>query len=250
MKSSSSSSSGPSDPEERHYDVMPHTTQKMLAALFYGISSILVIFTNKWLMNGFNFPYIDFIATIQFIVTTVILFSLIMMKKIEVPPLSWTIVCEVLPITIMFLEVENDGTTSAVVAAAAMGAGTGVGGSPSLRGGVDSTSFALHTTDTISLVFQHPGWHDSRFLLMMILSACMGSILNYSILLCTTINSALTTAVVGTTKNIATTYIGMVAFSDYSFNWINFLGINVSIIGSIYYSYITIFKGASGYGQA
>lgn len=84
-------------------DVIPHTTQKILSALFYGISSILVIFTNKAVMTSFGFPYIDFIATVQFVMTTCILSVLVMMKKIDVPPISWTIVCEVLPIALMFL---------------------------------------------------------------------------------------------------------------------------------------------------
>ena len=75
-------------------------------------------------------------------------------------------------------------------------------------------------------------------------AALLGSVLNYSIFVCTTINSALTTAVVGCLKNVLTTYIGMMIFSDYTFSWWNFLGINISIAGSLYYTYVTMFKGS------
>lgn len=354
----------PSLNEEDHdhsRDVLPHTTQRVLSALFYGVSSILVIFTNKAVMTTFGFPYVDFIATVQFVMTVFILSIFIALRKIDVPPLTWSIAFEVLPIALMFLGnvLCGLGSTRALSIpmftalrrfsmlmimlaewcllhvkpsppvvlsislmisgsilaacydlsydaggyfmiflnnaftalngvymkkASISGKCTKMGvlfynslfsavimltfffgehffshtmeeefaaltsGAKSLRGAGDMAP--AYRLSTLSKVSQHPGWNDTSFLLMILLSASMGSILNYSIFLCTTINSALTTAVVGTTKNIATTYIGMFAFSDYTFNWFNFVGINISIVGSIYYSYVTIFKGVAGYGQA
>jgi len=93
---------------------------------------------------------------------------------------------------------------------------------------------------TISLVMAYQGWSDWSFISMLLGTCCMGSVLNYAIFLCTTRNSALTTAVVGTMKNVFTTYIGMMVFSDYTFTWVNFLGINISILGSLYYTYCTM----------
>jgi hypothetical protein len=103
-------------------------------------------------------------------------------------------------------------------------------------------------SSTLSMVFNFGKWDDKWFIVMFISAAFMGSILNYSIFLCTTLNSALTTAVVGALKNIAVTYIGMVLFADYAFSWVNFIGINISIAGSLYYTYMTIFKGVTGFG--
>jgi solute carrier family 35 protein len=97
-------------------------------------------------------------------------------------------------------------------------------------------------------VYNHPGWGQTDFVMLFVLTSMMGSILNYSIFLCTTLNSALTTAVIGCLKNVVTTYIGMIVFSDYKFQILNFVGLNISIFGSLYYTYATIFKGDKGFG--
>ena len=85
-------------------------------------------------------------------------------------------------------------------------------------------------------------WSNSSFIVYIAFASLMGSVLNLAIFLCTSTNSALTTTVVGCLKNVLTSYIGMFVGGDYIFSWLNFLGINISIAGSLIYARAT-FRG-------
>lgn len=76
------------------------------------------------------------------------------------------------------------------------------------------------------------------FITCFILSCLISFLLNYSLVLCVSQNTALTTCCIGPVKNIAVTYVGMVLSGDYIFNWINFLGLNISLIGTTLYTYV------------
>jgi solute carrier family 35 protein len=353
---------------------MSSTSKKAMAAVFYGITSLAVIFTNKAIMTGYNFPFFDFLAAIQFLATTVILGTLVLMKKVDIPVLNYPIFREVFPISLMFLGnvicglgstrslnlpmftalrrfsilmtmiaeyfILNNKPGGPIVFSVILMVGgalfaaaydlsynswgytlvflnnafTTLNGvwlkKASMSGKCNKmgilfynslfsatimfaffimehynlsienipfdqripnfrSNMALHSNhtkphrvllngqivglknnvlnevkqSTLTKIFLYDGWNKLDFLSLFIFAAFLGSVLNYSIFVCTTINSALSTAVVGCLKNVVTTYIGMLIFPDYAFNWWNFIGINISIAGSLYYTYYTMFRG-------
>ncbi|UJR32177.1 hypothetical protein I4U23_019642 [Adineta vaga] len=94
-------------------------------------------------------------------------------------------------------------------------------------------------TEDLTKVWNYDRYFDIGFITAFVLSSLMGFLLNYSTMLCTSYNSPLTTTVVGACKNMFVTYLGMLVGGDYIYSHVNFIGLNISIIGSLIYSWVT-----------
>ena len=67
----------------------------------------------------------------------------------------------------------------------------------------------------------------------------MGFVLNFAILYNTQTNGPLSTTIVGSAKNVFTTYLGVFGLGgDYIFTVTNFMGLNISMGGAILYSFV------------
>jgi len=108
--------------------------------------------------------------------------------------------------------------------------------------GFPLVALLCHQIGHIDKAIEFDGWSNPMFCFKFFMSCIMGLVLNFAVVLCTQLNTSLTTTVVGCLKNISIAYYGMLYFPDYVFSMLNFVGINISILGSLLYSSIAFFK--------
>ena len=80
--------------------------------------------------------------------------------------------------------------------------------------------------------------YDIGFWICFLFQSALAFLLNYSIFLCTNINSALATSVTGQIKNVATTAVGYFTFGDVTYNVWNVVGLGVGVVASTWYSWL------------
>lgn len=81
------------------------------------------------------------------------------------------------------------------------------------------------------------GYNNAAFKASLLLDVGMGNILSYSLFLCTTMNSALTTSLVGVVKGVLTTIIGFFTFGGIPVTVLVLLGVFLNTFGGALYSY-------------
>lgn len=102
----------------------------------------------------------------------------------------------------------------------------------------------LLSADEVKSVLAYPHWRSPMFVMCFAASMLLGFVLNVVYFLCNKVNSPLTTAVVGSMKNVLSAYVGMF-FVDYMFTWVNFLGVNISVVATLIYSREEVLKASA-----
>ncbi|XWS72805.1 hypothetical protein CRYUN_Cryun02cG0072000 [Craigia yunnanensis] len=75
------------------------------------------------------------------------------------------------------------------------------------------------------------------FLVILLLSLMMGIALNYTMFLCTIVNSALTTTIVGVLKGVGSTTLGFIVLGGVQVHALNVTGLVINTAGGLWYSY-------------
>ncbi|VDO63028.1 unnamed protein product [Haemonchus placei] len=302
------------------------TWKRVLSAIFYGVTSIIIVFVNKILLTNYRFPSFLFVGFGQMIATVIVLFLARMLKIVSFPAFDYSIPRKIMPLPLLFVVnlVSGLGGTKLInlpmftvlrrfsilmtmvleyyilgvkasravrVSVCMMIAGSIIAAlfdltfdlwGYTLIGLNDICTAALGVYTKQKLEAKELGkyglmFYNSLFMLIptfllicytgdtervsmqftfatrfimsdemtasawacFVVSCICGFVLNYSLVLCTHFNSALTTTCVGPIKNLFVTYVGMFSSGDYLFQWTNFIGINVSVMGSILYTYVT-----------
>lgn len=104
------------------------------------------------------------------------------------------------------------------------------------------TIIATQSFGHFKKIWAYDKWDDPWFLSCFIMSCVMGFLLTFSTFLCTFYNSALNVAMVGSIKNVFVTFVGMFIGGDYIFSILNCVGLSISALGSVLYTYASFME--------
>jgi solute carrier family 35 protein len=103
----------------------------------------------------------------------------------------------------------------------------------------------------VTLVTKYSPENPFSFLVIFIFAVSMGCFLNYTLFLCTSLTSALTTSVVGGLKAMVQTLFGLFTFGGISHNLPTYIGISMNLSGGVWYIYEKYAEGQrSGKGSS
>ncbi|XP_040211407.1 UDP-N-acetylglucosamine/UDP-glucose/GDP-mannose transporter [Rana temporaria] len=299
-------------------EVPASRTARILSAIFYGVTSFLIVLINKSVLTTYRFPSTTFLGVGQMGFTIVILYigksngfitfpdfdrqiprklfplpllyignhltGLLSTQKLSLPMLTvlrkfsilFTLILEMIVLRKRY-------SLSIALSVSAMMIGAVVAASFDLSFNLEgycivllndlfTASYGVYTKEKIDpkelgkygVIFynasfmilptfiltvwsgefdkamQYTEWTSISFVFQFLLSCLLGFLLIYAIVLCSYYNSALTTTVIGALKNVSVAYIGIFVGGDYSFSWLNFLGLNICMAGGVAYSFVTL----------
>jgi len=79
-------------------------------------------------------------------------------------------------------------------------------------------------------------WGDARFVGMLVLDLVLGASLALLLFMCTLVNSALTTTIVGNAKAVATTALGALLFGSVGLQPLGWAGVGINTAGGVLYT--------------
>eukprot|EP01118_Nematostelium_gracile_P000866 TRINITY_DN10865_c0_g1_i1.p1 TRINITY_DN10865_c0_g1~~TRINITY_DN10865_c0_g1_i1.p1 ORF type:complete len:312 (-),score=65.33 TRINITY_DN10865_c0_g1_i1:4-939(-) len=92
-------------------------------------------------------------------------------------------------------------------------------------------------TGELTAARDYPHLFDFRFQILLLMNLILGSLLNYSLFLCTTVNSALTTTIMGHLKNGLSVMLSFLK-DGFDLSIVSLLGLLINLAGGVWYSHI------------
>jgi hypothetical protein len=147
------------------------------------------------------------------------------------------------PVSYAFLLATNLATSLHTVWISKVKRDTGLGVWPMLYYNHAITLPALFmvawATGDLGRAASYPHLWSPSFQLSFQASVFLAFLLNLSSFYCTTLNSARTQTVIGQLKNFLAFLLGLLLFSDYKYQPLNFAGLSLGFVGSAWYTVVT-----------